>query len=172
MKKVEVKGIDTLQKSMTALLKGFGISKVELGQEYAYWYVSESVTFKLTYTIVDKWYDEFIYKRFHLVDGYDSFVFSLLHEIGHHMTMDNIPEDVQAEIDKKKEKLEKLINLKFMPKFLRKKIEFEYFTLYDELMATRWAVWYFKNHPKEVKEMCLKAQLALHKFYTINNVTE
>ena len=173
MNAVELKNLDRLQKSMTSLLKGFGISSVELGNEYAYYFISESVTFKLTYTLVDSWFDEFISKRFNIAIGdlCDSFVLSLLHEVGHHMTGDSIPDDIQTDIDKKKDKYQKWIDKKFMPKFLCKKIEFEYFTLFDELMATRWAVWYYRNHPKEVKEMKLKAQSALHRFYADNNVT-
>ena len=79
MNAVELKNLDRLQKSMTSLLKGFGISSVELGNEYAYYYISESVTFKLTYTLVDSWFDEFISKRFNIaIDDFWNLFYDLM----------------------------------------------------------------------------------------------
>ena len=56
----KLKGVEALESVFTEVFKSFGISKVELGTEFAYWYISESITFKLDYSRVDKWFDEFV----------------------------------------------------------------------------------------------------------------
>ena len=53
-----------------------------------------------------------------------------------------------------------------------KELEFEYFNLPDEIMATQWAVNYIKNNPERVKIMWHNIQKALKKFYKKNKVTE
>lgn len=171
MKSVQLKGVGALETTMTKLLKGFGISSVELATEYAYYHISESITFQITHSLVDSWFDDFVTKSFHIED-YDSFVFSLLHEVGHHMTMDSIPEEIQDKVDKKKDWIEKVINFKHMPRFIVRKLEYTYFNLYDEVKATKWAVWYYRNHKDEVSKLIRKANFALMQFYKVNGVTE
>lgn len=172
----KLKGVEALESVFTEVFKSFGISKVELGTEFAYWYISESITFKLDYSKVDKWFDEFVQTKFHLLN-YDWFMFSFLHEIGHHKTIDTISTGLQTRIDRKKDRYEKIMNFKFIkwyicPTFIKKKLENKYFQLYDEMKASRWAVKYYRTHTKEIAKMSKKLTFALHQFYKINNVTE
>ena len=53
-----------------------------------------------------------------------------------------------------------------------KALEWQYFNLPDEIMATQWAVNYAKEHPKKIKKMWKKAQSALLDFYKKNGVLD
>ena len=85
---VELKGVNALDKVFTAMLKGFGISKATLGQSYAYYWQTEEITYQVVHSIEDNWFDEFVYQRFHL--KIHPMVLSLLHEVGHHYTLDDV----------------------------------------------------------------------------------
>lgn len=53
-----------------------------------------------------------------------------------------------------------------------KELEWEYFNLPDEIMATQWAVNWIKEHPKKTKKMYKACIKALIDFYETNNVKE
>jgi hypothetical protein len=52
-----------------------------------------------------------------------------------------------------------------------RRIEWKYFNLPDEILATAWAVNYARKHPKKCAKMWRKCEKALHKFYA-KNLTE
>jgi hypothetical protein len=165
----EVKGLKKLNKAISKELATFGIAKAECTGEYSYVFADETVTFKLTEgTIEDDLFDEFVRDRF----GYNipsSFVFSLLHEVGHHKANDNIIDDVYSFCLAEKERIEK--EMEFAETIEEvKKLEFQYFNLPDEIMATQWAVKYSVQHPQEIEKMWVECEKALHKFYRKNEV--
>ena len=49
-----------------------------------------------------------------------------------------------------------------------KKLEWQYFNLPDEIMATQWAVNYAKKHPRIVNKIWKQMQNALVEFYKAN----
>jgi hypothetical protein len=49
-----------------------------------------------------------------------------------------------------------------------KKLEYEYFNLPDEIVATAWAVEYMREHEEEIKIMWEHILKAIHKFYEKN----
>ena len=53
---------------------------------------------------------------------------------------------------------------------VQKILEWQYFNLPDEIMATAWAVNYAKKHPKRVKKMWKQFEKAFHDFYEKNEV--
>ena len=167
--KEQLKGVEALEGVLTDLFKKFGISSLKLGTFYAYFHISEKVFFKVTYDKDDECFDNYMVNRFHLKD-YSPFIFALLHEVGHYMTMDTIPEKIQNRIDRRKEWMTRFIKIKFLPKCLYKKIQHNYFNLYDEMKATKWAVWYWHTHTKEVEDLKRKAHFALRQFYKVNGV--
>ena len=52
-----------------------------------------------------------------------------------------------------------------------KNLEWQYFGLPDEALATEWAVDWCKNHPKKVLKIMSKSLKALNKFYNKNGLT-
>jgi len=167
----KLKGRKKLNKAITELVKPFGISKAKLGTEFAYFFTDEHIEFQMTCgEWTDKVFDEFLLEYFGFVNPYP-FVISILHEVGHHMTFDDLADNeinfsyrVKTRIPKKLQKAKDIED--------KKEIEFEYFTLPDELAATTWAVDYFTTHREECDKMYKKACKALCKFYKKNGVTE
>ena len=146
----KVKGAKVLNKAITKELKDFGIKSAVCTDEYSYLFDKKMVTYKLTEnTVEDKWFSEFIESRF----GYEvryPFIISLLHEVGHHKANDNIVGDIYDFCMAEKERIsEEMINADDEE---QKALEWEYFNLPDEIMATAWAVDYAKKHPKKVKK--------------------
>ena len=168
---VKVKGIRKLNKAIGTQLKPFGIIGAELSNTYAYIRGEDRVTYKLTEgTIEDKWFIEFIKERFNYIARYP-FIMSLLHEVGHHKTDDDITDNVYVFCEKEKKRINKAMT---RAKTLKtcKKLEYQYFNLPDEIMATAWAVEYAKKHPQEIENMWNKSREALIKFYEQNITTD
>lgn len=162
----KVKGAKILNSAISKELESFGIKKAVCTNEYSYLFDEEVVTYKLTEgTVEDKWFTEFIESRF----GYEvryPFIMSLLHEVGHHKANDNIIDDIYDFCMAEKERIaEEMINADGEE---TKALEWEYFNLPDEIMATQWAVAYARKHPKKIKKMWQNAQKALMDFYKKN----
>lgn len=161
------KGKKELNKAITALVKPFGVDKACLAEEWQYDFVKEKISFPLT---SDDWtddlYNKFVTKEFGLKD-FDTFVISILHEVGHHMTNDDIDEMTAFACECKKieivTKLEQVTTLK-----QAEKIEMKYFKLPDEYAATKWAVDYYNTHRKKCENMARKASKAISTFKKAN----
>lgn len=160
-----LKGYHKLNKAITKQLKPFGISRAVGADDYAYYYQSEMVTYRLTLHDCDEAYSDFIYERFGYEDT-DVFIISLLHEVGHHMTDDDITQNVYDFCIKEKERIAEEIQHAHGADWT--KLQYEYFQLPDEIMATAWAIDYAKKHPKKVRKMWKKCEKALHEFYDKN----
>jgi hypothetical protein len=167
----KLKGKKKLNKAITELVKPFGISKAKLGKKFLYFFVDEHIEFKITCgEWGDQVFDDFLFDYFNFVNPYP-FVMFILHEVGHHITFDDLTEtEVKQSIRIKDKMPKKMKNAKTLED--KKQVEYEYFTLPDELAATTWAVDYFTTHRKECDEMYKKACKALYKFYKKNGVTE
>ena len=164
----KIKGMRVLNKAISAELKPFGISEAVCGDEYNYSLDKESVMFKLTEnTIEDILFCEYVKERFNYNIRH-IFVFSLLHEIGHHKTYDDITGSVYDFCENEKERIAG--DMITADDEDAKKLEWQYFNLPDEIIATQWAVNYAKNHPKKVEKMWQKMKTALFEFYKKNGV--
>lgn len=165
----KIKGIKKLNKAITAQVKPFGINKALVSDSYSYLYDENKITFKLTEdTTEDKWFLEFVEKRFGL--KVDSFLLSILHEIGHSQANEEINGDLYDFCMNEKERISKEMTIANAKQ--SKKLEFQYFNLPDEIMATQWAVNWIKAHPKKSKKMYKACIKALIDFYETNNVKE
>ena len=162
----KVKGVKALNKTVSKQLKPFGISKAQCTDSYAYYFDKNLVTFKITEdAIEDRWFMEFIKKRFGYTVKYP-FIFSLLHEVGHSLANEEIVDSLYEFCIAEKERIEKEMQTANSTK--SKELEFQYFNLPDEIMATAWAVNYAKNNPKKIKKMWKKCEKSFHKFYAKN----
>ena len=166
----KVKGEKVLNKAITKELLPFGIKKAVCTDEYSYIFDKEMITFKLTEgTVEDLWFTEFIKERFDYKVRYP-FVMSLLHEVGHHKANDDIDGAVYDFCMAEKARIDEEMKTANAKK--SKKLEWQYFNLPDEIMATSWAVEYAKAHPKKVKKMWEKMRSALFDFYEKNGVLD
>jgi hypothetical protein len=167
----KVKGIKKLNKAISApLVKRFGISKAVCSSEYSYIFEDESITFKLTEgTTEDEWFAEFIKERF----GYEvkyPFVISLLHEVGHHKANDDIDGMVYDFCMAEKERIN--AEMQDADADRSKALEWQYFNLPDEIMATQWAVNYAKKHPKKIQNMWERMRANILAFYAENGLAD
>ena len=160
----KVKGTKKLCKAVSAQLKPFGITKARLSTEYSYVFADGSVTFKITEgAIEDIWFNEFIEERF----GYhveNTFIMSLLHEIGHAKANWEIEGAIQDFCLAEKERIAENMAESYNDFETQKILEWQYFNLPDEIMATQWAINYAKKHPKKIRKMWHK----ILKFYEKN----
>lgn len=172
MKKNKVKGIKKLNKAISApLIKNFGISKAICSDDFQYSFANETIYFKITEgTIEDNLFNEFIAERFGL-EVSNTFIISMLHEVGHHKANDEIEGAIYDFCIAEKERIEEEMREAVTYEDV-KALEFQYFNLPDEIMATQWAVNYIKNHPKKVTEMWAIWNKAFKKFYKKNGVEE
>lgn len=167
----KIKGLKKLNKTISKELTPFGIKKAFLSDEYSYIFSSKQITFKLTEdTLEDDWFNEFIQERFDYDVRYP-FIISLLHEVGHHKTDEQIQNELYNFCFEEKERINKEMESVTTVEDA-KRLEWQYFNLPDEIVATAWAVKYAKANPKKVKKMWEKTQKALFKFYDKNNVVE
>lgn len=171
MRTKRLKGTKRLNKVMTKTLRPFGISKTKLGNDYGYFLYNSNIEFRLIdETKEDKWFNEFCEEEF----GYtvrNNFIISLLHEIGHHKTLWDIYENMYLEdfcLDEKARIDAEIATAKDEAEV--RKLEFDYFRLPDEYLATRWAVEYAKTHEKELDEMWDKMRKVIIWFYLKNKV--
>ena len=154
MGKVRIKGKKKLDKAILAEVIPFGIQSAKLSNEYAYYYEDESISYKLNCGAVeDEWFNEFLEERF----GYkckgsaESFVLSILHEVGHHKANDEIEGAILDFCNTEKERIDR--EMQDADAERSKVLEWQYFNLPDEIMATQWAINYAKKHPKKIIKM-------------------
>ena len=173
MGKVRIKGRKKLNKAILAEVAPFGIQSAKLSDEYAYYCEDESISYKLSYGAVeDEWCNEFLEERF----GYkckgnaESFVLSILHEVGHHKANDEIEGAIFDFCNAEKERIDR--EMQDADEDYSKVLEWQYFNLPDEIMATQWAVNYAKSHPRKVKKMMERMRASLMEFYMANGLTE
>ena len=173
MGKVRIRGRKKLNKAILAEVAPFGIQSAKLSNEYAYYYEDESISYKLDCgAIEDEWFNEFLIERF----GYrckgnaESFVLSILHEVGHHKANDEIEGAILDFCNTEKERIDR--EMQDADSEQSKVLEWQYFNLPDEIMATQWAVNYAKSHPRKVKKMIERLRASLMEFYMVNGLTE
>ena len=94
-----------------------------------------------------------------------------MHEVGHSKTDAQIQDELYDFCFKEKERIDKEMQLVETIEEA-KKLEWQYFNLPDEIVATAWAINYAKTYPKKVEKMWRKSQKALLKFYNKNNIED
>ena len=163
-----MRGIKALNKAIQTEVEVFGIEKIRMA-DWAYY----SNDYSIEYTLIEERVEDllfldFVKERFNYMP-INSFMLSLFHEIGHHYTYDEATESdiiydfCQNEKDRIEQEMQTATTRRKM-----KKLEFEYFNLPDEIVATAWAVDYMRNHEAEVEEMWEHILKAIHKFYEKN----
>lgn len=162
-----LKGKNKLNNAVATQLAPFGITNAFLDTDYAYYWQDEKVSYKITHDIEDEWFCEFIEERFGLKVKYPM-VMALLHEIGHHMTDDDLGDAVQDFCIREKERIESTMGS--ADDEFSKVLEWQYFNLPDEILATSWAVDYTIAHPRKVAKMAERLATALADFYALNGV--
>lgn len=132
---------------------------VEVGSDFAY-YPARNV---ITYTLVVSEYGEESFLEsvefFQPKVKCDVFLWSILHEIGHHETIDELTESEQLDSD--------FIKLFVENGAVSKEL---YYTCPDERAATGWAVQYAESHITSLAKFWTQLQTAIMDFYKANEI--
>lgn len=141
-----------LNMAVTKEVKKFDIDKARLDDDFAFYYFDNVITFKLDNDdFEDKLFLDFAEKRFNFKTDCP-FILFLLHEVGHSMTECDIVGEVNDFCLSERERILKAVNDN-PTKEEKIKLNFEYFSLPDEILATAWAIDYMRNHKKKIKKM-------------------
>jgi hypothetical protein len=170
---MKLKGEKKLNKAIKTELIPFGIEKVTMADWC--WRGGEKKT--VEYTLLenrmeDRMLLDFVKERFNFVP-INEFMFSLFHELGHNATYDNLMESdaVYNFCQTEKDRIEN--ELQFVEtKEDARKLEYQYFNLPDEIIATQWAVDYMKKNKKKIKKMWKRIEKEIVEFYRKNLDTE
>lgn len=161
---VELKGIENIEMVLNSFLEQFECH-AELGTEFSY--IDSTNT--ITYTFVtgeesNIEFEKFIEREFPHISC-NIFLWSLLHELGHHETIDDWTEEEQASFDKEKDRLEKLID-----KGNNGEIHQKYFSIPDEYAASAWAAEFLEINEEKLHVFWDALQKEILTFYLINGV--
>ena len=163
-----LKGTRKLNKTISNELSVFGITRCILGTEYSYSYDKNDIMYKIDLDIEDKYFSDFIFDRFGYDDTGMEFIISLLHEVGHSKANDEIEGSIFDFCMEEKNRIFKEMETAETDEEVRK-LEYQYFNLPDEIMATAWALDFYKKNPKKCVERHKKIAKTLQKFYKMNN---
>lgn len=162
------KGVNKITKIINDFLKPFDATAA-MGSDFSYWYYDNKIQYTLVMPENSK--DYFI-ENFHRLApdiNCDAFLISILHELGHHETLDLI-DDKEYELccDIKYELQEKIDGE--VTEEEEAEIHQQYFNLPDEREATTWAINYIREHTEEVEKFWKKLSKAIMRFYKINKI--
>lgn len=163
-------GIKKLNRVVKKALEPFGIDNTYLWEDFEYRFENNAVGFSLATVSTDEWFNEFVEKTFNYTVT-NTFIISVLHEIGHAETENFITDEIYNKCIIEKIKINKALETENNLKKI-KALEFKYFDLPDEYEATAWAVEYAREHEQELAEMWQEICKGLQEFYTENNLTE
>ena len=102
----------------------------------------------------------------------DIFLWSLLHELGHHETIDDLSDvDYNYSQDEKQRISKQLSGISAeTEEKLYMRIANEYYFLPDEIAATCWAVDFVTKNQYKVRQLWNELQPAIKDFYTLNEL--
>lgn len=160
---MKLKGDEKVTKVINTFLKQFGLT-CKLGNDFAYYPGDDLITYAFAYVDIDAEGFMRSIERLNPQVKADIFLWSLLHEVGHHETIDMLTDKENRACDKAKKKLNK--------RSLRGEIVDldEYYDMLDERLATEWAVDYANRHPKTLEKTWEIISRAIRQFYELNEI--
>jgi hypothetical protein len=157
-----VKGINEINNTINEFLKPFDLT-AELGTDFDYCFFENKIHYALVVgDLASRLFLKNAESRFPDVHA-DVFLWSLLHEIGHSETIDDLEDET--------ENLCREIKVHLYDNNLPiENIHEIYFNCPDEVAATDWAGEYLMSHSKEITVFWNKLQPLIERFYKINGV--
>lgn len=154
----------TIDKVLNDFLEPFEVT-AEMGETFYYYLVSSTIYYTLREEPEEKYFLDYVFSLAPDLRGYDGFLISFLHELGHHYTLDELSEDEANESWDAKYRISNEYEDG------RVDLQEEYFNLPDEAAATNWAIEYIRNNREKIDEFWSKLLNAIVQFYEAN-ITE
>lgn len=166
-----LKEVEKIDNILNDFLKEFEC-EASLDTDFAYYHNKNLITYSL---VCGNAFDELFSNVINLLCPYvrcDLFIWSLLHEVGHNQTLDDISDEDYRYCQDEKERIQNELShvTRAENEKLYNRIANEYFFLPDEIAATMWAVDYVTKNTTKIKTLWQKLQVAIMEFYRVNNV--
>ena len=159
-KKLFNKELAKLNKTIGRFVESFGCNFGGMSTDF-HCYCGEDDAYTVFYSILtpvdtDKRFLDMFANDFH-IENVGIFTLSLLHEIGHCFTYQNLSKNDIKFCNESKKIIDRMKNREVKDK--------EYFHLPDELMASAWAAGFIENNRKEVLHFDNLMKKELKRFY-------
>lgn len=166
----KIVGIEKIDELINGFVEKFGCT-ASLGEEFCYWHDDETIDYSLVISVPsDEAWKEYVKEKFNFCIT-NIFMFSLLHEVGHHFTMDNFSKLQQNKEQVAVAKIESDLKDSDSEE-LDKEMYIKYFDLPMEKSATKWAVKYYRTHRQAINRFYRKLNKELQIFYKKNGLFE
>lgn len=164
----ELKGLDKIEEILNGFLQEWECT-VRLEPDFAYYSASNIIAYSFCCSVVSDMLFSEVINRLCPEINCDIFLWSFLHELGHHETIDNLEDsEVLFSINEKKRiqrEQEGITDTKQRIDLAR-----QYYVLPDELAATQWAVNYMRAHTAEMQALWEELKPAIMNFYELHKV--
>lgn len=159
-----------VKKIINNFLKEFGV-EAKIGKSFCYYPEKELINVSFRVPVDNAGANMFTMNFNHLAPDIkaDTFLIALLHELGHHMTVDELTAEEEKESLKKRIELNS-VNLKNSTPEEIARANYEYFNMPDEVAATNWAINYIRNNTEKVAEFWNELQPAIMSYYKLNRI--
>ena len=148
--------------------KNLGYDEIEcfLDADFAYYQTTNEISYSLlTMPVNDAAFSEYLKEKYPDAPQINMFVFSLLHELGHYLTLPLISKKKRRKWRKKKKMLEKTRIYSDSDKY---NLQLAYCNLPDERIATQKAVELLINNYDYVKQFEANVMKKIFEFYEKN----
>lgn len=174
----KMNGVKKFEKTVTRIMQectGMDDFYCKLGGNWVYYNHKSKVEFSLLFDndACDTWL-QWINERYDF-DTDNLIMLSMLHEIGHHVTLnDFIEEDEERweqELSDEKD-IETTLAKPFLLPQTKENLKKAYHSLPAEILATEWAIGFWQNNRKRVEKAFKQFCKAAIKFYADNGLDE
>lgn len=166
----KLQGIEELNEVFNDFFAMLGYEEIEceLNIDFSYYYGADIITYTLFENpLSDIGFMTYIHNTFKNVPPCSTMVLSLLHELGHHVTMPSIKRKKWLKCKKDKRRLERV---KTNTNKARIEKQIKYSSLFDEYIATKKAIEILNNNYDLILSFESVWYNAVMEFYKKNNV--
>lgn len=166
----KLKGVKRLNSVIEQFFVELGYPEIEcdLGFDFAYYYGCDEIDYTIfSMSEADEGFRRYLKTTYPKMPKCSLFVFSLLHELGHHLTMPSFSDEDFKNYKIKKDAIENEIANTPKEKIAR---QIKYCSLPDEAIATQKAVEILLenyNYITDFEKTCFKE---IKRFYLVNNI--
>ena len=174
----KMNGVKKFEKTVTHIMQectGINDFYCKLGANWVYYNHKSKVEFSLLTNddACDTWLD-WINERYDFETD-NLIMLSMLHEIGHHVTLNDFIEEDLDRWDqevKDEEEIEMALANHLLLPYARENLKKAYHSLPAEVLATEWAIGFWRNNRKRVEKAFKRFCKAAIKFYAANGLDE
>lgn len=166
---MELKYIDELNSLIEKFVKPFGC-KVEIDTDFAYYPEEKVITWSpFVMDKADRFFQGYVRKNYSDIEA-DIFLWSLLHEVGHHLTYEFWSNAEIERFGKIKDWIEDYFKENKITDIQERLLYEMYFSVNDEARATGWAAEYMETYSERVEKFWRDFVDAYEVFLSLNKI--